>query len=221
MPDKLLRAVPKHFQDLTGQKTGKLTYVRFIHWHYFQCDRWMPLWELICECGNFCVAYPNNLKSKRMQSCGCQRVANNITHGESRMRIYSIWRGALNRCNCPGNVNYKRYGGRGIKVLWKSYEEFKADMGPSYRDGLTLERKDVNGNYCKENCCWIPQPDQYKNTRRLVWITFNGQRKYKTEWARSCGISIGALDCRLAYGWPLSEALTIPAHGRRTVVDDI
>ncbi len=102
-------------------------------------------------------------------------------------------------------------------MLWKSYEEFKADMGDSYRDGLTIERNDVNGDYCKENCCWLDGAEQKRNTRHLVWISFNGKKMYLTDWARSLKMHPTTLRGRLQEGWTISEALTIPLGGHRTM----
>ena len=70
------------------------------------------------------------------------------------------------RCNCPSQYGYKWYGKKGIKVEWDTYQDFKNDMYESYAEGLTLDRKDVNGSYCKENCAWVSKQEQAKNKRR-------------------------------------------------------
>jgi hypothetical protein len=90
------------------------------------------------------------------------------------------------RCNNPNNISYKNYGGRGIShdLKWSRFEKFYDDMILKYRfaekfyrkeitrknNPLTLERKDVNGDYCKSNCCFIPKSDQAGNTRKLKWF---------------------------------------------------
>jgi hypothetical protein len=73
----------------------------------------------------------------------------------------------IRRCNNPNDSGYPTYGARGIRVCneWIDIHNFVTDMYPSYEDGLTLERKDVLGNYCKENCIWISLADQQKNKR--------------------------------------------------------
>jgi len=70
------------------------------------------------------------------------------------------------RCINPSNQSYHWYGGRGIKFQksWSKYSNFLEDLGIC-PDGLTLERIDPNGDYCKENCKWIPLKEQVKNKR--------------------------------------------------------
>jgi hypothetical protein len=74
----------------------------------------------------------------------------------------------LRRCNNPNHPQYKDYGGRGIKICerWHDFQIFFADMG--FRpDGLTLERKNNNGNYEPSNCCWATWKEQRTNTRPI------------------------------------------------------
>lgn len=92
-------------------------------------------------------------------------TANNI----SLFRLKSRWENMKQRCNNPNNQGYKNYGGRGIKVCgrWHSFENFYADMGDC-PEGLTLERKDNDGNYEPGNCRWATWKEQGKNKRRPV-----------------------------------------------------
>ena len=91
------------------------------------------------------------------------------THGMAHSKIYKIWKSMRNRCFSPNTKNYKWYGGRGISVCtdWKnSFELFygwATDNG--YEEGLSIERINVDGNYCVENCCWIPKNQQHLNKR--------------------------------------------------------
>lgn len=90
-------------------------------------------------------------------------------HGMSGTRIYDIWRDMRHRCNCPGMRNYQYYGGRGISVCkeWNdSFEAFLAwAMENGYADNLTIDRKDVNGNYEPSNCRWSGKSVQSANRR--------------------------------------------------------
>lgn len=89
--------------------------------------------------------------------------------GESRTRIYTIWLGIKRRCFNTKCVDYKNYGGRGIDMDFSWQQDFLCfkewALNNRYADNLTIERIDVNGNYEPSNCTWIPNCEQYKNTR--------------------------------------------------------
>lgn len=92
---------------------------------------------------------------------------NRFVHGGSRTPTYSVWSNMKDRCYRPENKSFKHYGSRGIQVCpeWRdSFAQFVADMGPR-PPGLTLERKDVNGNYCPDNCVWADKTTQSRNRR--------------------------------------------------------
>lgn len=99
-------------------------------------------------------------------------------HGMRKTRFYSIWRNMKNRCRYPNTRNYHNYGGRGITYdpRWEQFENFYADMHEEYSDKLSLERRDVNGNYNKENCVWVEPIMQYRNKRCNVKVTYNGEQ---------------------------------------------
>ena len=86
-------------------------------------------------------------------------------------RFYRIFVGMRYRCNNPKSTNYKYYGGKGIKVLWNSYEEFFYDMYQSYivhvkfhgEKNTTIDRIDPTKDYCKENCRWATYKVQANN----------------------------------------------------------
>jgi hypothetical protein len=108
-----------------------------------------------------------------------------------------VWAAIKYRCLNPSSKSYKDYGGRGIKILWQSYEEFRRDMGPTYVRGLFLERIDNNGHYCKDNCKWESRKQQAMNRRSTRWMTFGGERLTLTQCAERIGITHGALIDRL------------------------
>lgn len=80
-------------------------------------------------------------------------------------RQYNIWKGIKKRCNNVKEEAYKNYGGRGITYdpKWETFIGFWEDMETRYSENLTIERKDVNGNYCKENCKWVTKVEQSRN----------------------------------------------------------
>lgn len=173
-----------------------------------------------CECGEAAVRTSANLLSGGYLSCGCYKgeasSVRNRTHGYSQnreARIYRIWINMRVRCSKPNAPDYARYGGRGIKVCerWQRFENFLADMGlpPSRRH--TLDRTDVNGNYCPENCKWSTHKEQQRNRRSNHTVTYQGATFTLVEWSERTGIPTDTLSKRLNnYGWSTEKALTTP-----------
>ena len=102
---------------------------------------------------------------------------------------------------------------------WK--DNFQAfydwSISNGYTEGLTIERKDVNGNYCPENCCWIPKSEQPKNRRNSHFITYKGETKSASEWSHITGIRQDTLTTRKRNGWSDEECIEIPVgskHGK-------
>jgi len=132
--------------------------------------------EFSCPCGNLFSCLIDSVKYNRTKSCGCLNDAARIntgkskkTHGLSKTPLYSCWTHMKGRCYNTRNQDYPDYGGRGIMVCeeWKvSFENFLEDMGASYQTGLELDRIDVDGNYCPENCRWVTEQTQAWNKRR-------------------------------------------------------
>ena len=108
-------------------------------------------------------------------------LRNNISgiHNLSGARIYRIWQAIKQRCYNPNNDRYKNYGGRGIKVCkeWKDnfMSFYNCAIANGYQDNLTIDRIDVNGNYCPENCRWITNQDQQNNRRNNHFVLFCGE----------------------------------------------
>lgn len=139
---------------------------------------------------------------------------NAFKHGMHGTHVYDVWKSMRQRCYNPRNKSYENYGGRGIRVCkrWELFEKFLADMGPPR--GLTLDRRNNDGNYTPKNCRWATRMEQSRNKRpypkhsaprRL--IRFQGRTKGLCEWARTLGIPYRTILWRLAHGWPMSKAL--------------
>ena len=207
----------RHTNDLTGKKFGRLTVVE----RYEKMSSGHSKWLCICECGNTKIVEDSNLKHSDKISCGCWRkelyIENAKYNGDSKTELYKIWSGMIRRCYNQKMQNYKYYGGRGVCVCddWRNdengYFNFKKwALENGYKEGLSIERVDYNGNYCPENCTWILQKDQMKNTRRTHKITYNGKTMCLTDWAKELNISRWTLSSRLQRGMSVEEAFTSP-----------
>jgi hypothetical protein len=123
-----------------------------------------------------------------------------------------VWQNMIRRCYEPNKKDYKNYGGRGIGVCsrWlESFENFYVDMGDC-PEGMTLDRKNNDGNYCKENCRWATKIEQMNNKRSNVWKEYKGERKTVAQWARSLDIHEGTLRTRFRSGWSVDRAFNTP-----------
>lgn len=204
--------------DLTGNKYGRLLVTNRAENKIEHSGRRRTMWNCICDCGNTVIVDSDHLRSGHSKSCGC------ITkkHGLFGKRIYKIWDGMKQRCLNQNNNAYINYGGRGITICdeWKhdfqSFYDWAMEHG--YNDELTLDRKDVNGNYCPENCRWANDITQHNNTRVNRFIEYKGETHTMAEWARIKGMKYVTLNTRInKYHWTIEKALTTPVevHNRQ------
>jgi len=200
-------------QDLTGCTFGRLVVQRRI-----ASLGGARTWECRCSCGHQKTVRSADLTSGKVRSCGClgkeRRRSLTTRHGHNknnneRTPEYNSWRGMLGRCLYPKNKKYADYGGRGIIVCerWRKFENFLADMGCKPTPRHTLDRKDSDGDYTPENCCWATRATQSRNTRRTRWVTHAGRTQCLQDWANELGIPPGTLSSRLDRGWSIGEAL--------------
>ena len=131
------------------------------------------------------------------------------THGMSSTRFCKIWYDFRKRCSLKSCTQYCDYGGRGICVSeeWQVFENFYNDMFSTYNDNLTLERVDVNGNYCKENCNWVTPAENAQNRENNRIIEYGDLSMTISEWARHIGISRQGLRYRLNVGYSIHDCL--------------
>jgi len=127
-------------------------------------------WICRCSCGNFVKRRANLLVFNKYHSCGCVTKSKKQTHGLWDHKLYPFWNTMTQRCYNPNQKAYINYGGRGIQVCdeWKGASgllNFIKDMENGYEKHLELDRIDVNGNYCKENCRWADYSMQGFNKR--------------------------------------------------------
>jgi hypothetical protein len=123
------------------------------------------------------------------------------THGMTGTKIYQVFLQIKQRCNNVKSKEYKWYGWREIECEWNKFEEFSEDMRPTYQEGLTIDRIDNDGNYCKQNCRWSTKKEQQHNKRSNRSITYKWETKIVTERAESLWINRFTLTARLNKPW--------------------
>jgi hypothetical protein len=142
----------------------------------------MRRYRCICDCGNNVIVLRSNLLRGATKSCGCwkKNTARQCAkkHGMSTSDEYKIWYGIKKRCYKKTYKEFHLYGGRGISMSdqWlNSFESFYKDMGNRPSKSHSIDRINVNGNYCIENCRWATDLEQSENTRRNHLFLFEGK----------------------------------------------
>ena len=139
------------------------------------------------------------------------------THKMSKTHIYKVWSEMKRRCKNPNSSSYCHYGGRGITYApeWEHFEPFFEwairngyDSQAKYGD-CTIDRIDVNGNYCPENCRWISLSEQTNNTTRTRKIKVGDEEHNISEWGKKYGMNPETIRIRIdRYGYTEEEAVT-------------
>ncbi|POP31673.1 hypothetical protein C3B58_15365 [Lactonifactor longoviformis] len=202
--------------DISGMRFGHLIAVERIHRNGSR-----SYWKCICDCGNEKIILLQNLRNGDATSCGCQRIKSITRHGGSHTKLYVVWQGMVRRCYDSKSKNYVNYGARGIHVC----DEWRGDFGifqkwavqNGYRDGLSIDRINNDGNYSPNNCRWTTDKVQMNNTRKTVYLEINGVRKPISFWADEYGISKATIRERVKRGWLVEEAVQVPVGGKGVV----
>lgn len=185
-----------HTTDLIGKQFNHLFVLGIVHRGrrcYLRCK---------CRCGTLKDIRSDSVTSNDIVSCGCYaREASSKRfhkHGISETRTHRIWRGIHQRCHNENNPDYPRYGGRGIVVCerWGEFLNFLADMGEC-PGKMTLDRKDNNGPYSKDNCRWVTRAEQARNRSDNRQITHDGRTMVLMDWAIEFGVKFCTLDGRI------------------------
>lgn len=160
----------------------------------------------------------------KFKSCGCliKESKSRYRHGLAKTRFYRIYQGIKLRCTKASHPHFNLYGGRGIKFHWKDFKEYRDDMYQAYLEhtekhgekDTTIERIDVNGHYCKENCRWATKKEQGRNRRSTFKYGINGEHLSMIEFSERFKIPYSLVVTRRSHGWTLEEII----NGKRRSV---
>jgi hypothetical protein len=184
---------------------------RYSYWYWCQC-----------ECGNFIQVKGIRLRNGHTKSCGCRKAEvtrerskhNAAANGKLTLE-YRVWIEMKQRCYNPNCSRFYTHGSRGITVCdrWKdSYVAFMEDMGPRPK-GMTLERRENDGDYTPENCYWATRIEQARNRRNNVLATLNGETKPMSQWCEELNLPYHTVMARInKMKWSKEKALTTPVR---------
>lgn len=171
----------------------------------------------VCVCGTEKLVNRSHLslgKSTKCLLCYKKQMKENPiqqTHGMSKIKEYMTWKSMRNRILNPKGRDAVHYKNIKICDRWlNSFENFISDMGFMPKDGnrYSIGRIDNMGDYCPQNCRWETDIQQANNTSRTHWITYKGQTKSMSDWARELNKSYYVIRSRITqYGWSIEDAL--------------
>lgn len=193
--------------DLSGKRFGKLVAISR------DKNRKGTYWVCKCDCGNMSSVQYTNLVSGGTKSCGCGRGKSGsentfYRHGGRGTKLYGVWKTMRQRCNNSNNYDYRWYGAKGIKVCeeWNDFAKFREwANGSGYKEGLTIDRIDSQGNYEPSNCRWITIQEQQRNKSNTRFYELNGEYHTISEWSKILGIHPSVISEKLRKGKSLYE----------------
>ncbi len=204
---------PKRLIIKPGQRFNMLTIIHEVPKHktrrHFLCK---------CDCGQTREVALIRLTTGKTRSCGCIAIKilkqRFTTHGMGGHPLYNVWNSMKQRCSNPKQRAYYRYGGRGIRVCneWLRFEPFKNwALSNGYKEDLTLERVDNDGNYEPDNCAFVSKKRQANNRKTNRFIDYKGETMTLADWGRRVGISPIVLLKRLNRGWSIEKSSNTPS----------
>ena len=199
-------------KDITGQRFGRLIAIKP---NGTQGNN--TKWLCKCDCGNFKTTNISSLTRGLCKSCGCLRKENTASmfkkHGYRNTKLYAVYCTMKARCYNPNSEQYKYYGANGVRIYNEWLADFKTfydwSIENGYKEGLSIDRIDVNGNYEPSNCRWVDIVSQANNKTNNIVITHNGETHTIAEWSDITGISYTALYQRImVHKWSVEKAFS-------------
>lgn len=198
--------VAHNFDDLTGKTFNRLSVIERV----YNGNSKKTYWKCRCICGKEVIVESSKIKGGYTKSCGCLNEENRkchieelTTHNMSDSKLFKTWCSMRNRCENRKNMAYKWYGAKGVKVCdeWQGRDGFQNfynwAIKNGYKDDLSIDRIDFNGNYESLNCRWITQKEQSNNTSRNIYINYLGERKTLSELCEMYNLKYGIMHHRV------------------------
>lgn len=199
-----------------GQVFGRLT---VLDNSLIEGTKKMALVRCSCDRHTEFVASQECLKKGNVKSCGCLQREAVTRHGESRMRLYGIWKGMKDRCSNERSHYAKWYLKKGIGICPQWRDDYLAfrdwAMTNGYAEDLTIDRIDYAKGYSPENCRWVSRKVQSNNKSDNVTIEYEGERLTVAQWAERKGMDEGLIRGRLRLGWTADEIFSTKDHKTR------
>jgi len=194
-----------------NKRYGRLTVIEFDETRNYRAR-----WKCLCDCGNITVVNGSMLRNHKIRSCGCLKdelTSKRFTkHGLTHTLLYDVWIKIKSRCCNIRDKDFHNYGGRNITIFNDWQHDFLSfynwSITNGYKEGLTIERINVNGNYEPDNCTWIINAEQALNKRNTHNYTYKGETKGIRYFSEKYNVNYYALKARLLnYKWNIKDAI--------------
>jgi hypothetical protein len=192
--------------EMIGRRFGDLVVVKYSH------SNNSVFWKCICECGREVIRSSGDLN--RPRSSKFTRNCGGASHDYAKTPLYRTYRNMRSRCENPNVPKFKIYGGRGIRICdewasnFKSFSDWAINNG--YKETLTIDRIDNDGNYGPDNCRWVDRFVQQNNTSKNRIISYGGISLTARQWDRKNNWLLGTVQNRLSKGFSPEEAVSQP-----------
>lgn len=160
-----------------------------------------------CKCGSIVYKRNDGVLCGSVKSCGCLVSERKNPFGlesSDYEKLFGVWRNMMKRCYDKESERYYTYGERGIVVCdeWKNDFKVFAEwaLKNGWRVGLSIERQNINGNYCPENCTFITMKEQARNKTSNIRIVYGGKERCIAEWCEILGLYDKTIYARYARG---------------------
>lgn len=199
-----------------NQRFGQLVYTG-----NSKIDHGRRFGEFKCDCGNRKYIRIDGVLYGNTHSCGCLYDRRRNRVGLSSVeyeRLYNVWHNMMKRCYDEKSDRYYTYGARGITVCEEWREDFRTfalwAVSHGWNKTLSIERRDVNGEYSPDNCTFVSMKEQMRNKTSNVVIRVNGEERCMIEWCEIYGVPYKRVHRRYHLGITEPERLFYPGDLR-------